>query len=130
MNPDNSLPSLDLTDQTLAPTIDIPALDTTPLNASSVADVNGNANVSPVANNNGSGGFDINSVLNTLASTFNGGVGVYNNIAKTLGTPQIGATKTTPTPAPVVVAGLTQTQWYLVGGGVAFIGLLFLFKRR
>jgi hypothetical protein len=130
MNPADASPLQDLTDQSITPTIDIAALDTTPL--TSAADVAGSTTVSPVANSNQSGGFDINAVTTTLTNFFDSGAAVYNNIAKTLGTPMLNGTPTVTKTAvnPPVTLGLNKSQWLMIAGGVAFIGLIFILKKR
>ncbi len=124
MNPD--LPGLSLNDGSYSPTIDIPALDTQPLN--SAADIPA---VQPAAPANQSSGFDISQVTSTLVNMFDTGVTAFNNVAKTLGTPQIGVAATPAVAAPVpVLGGLTSTQLWIIGGAVGVLGLLLILRKR
>lgn len=73
-------------------------------------------------------------ILNTLTGAFTGGIAAYNTVAANTGLPLANGTPTTPTatvaPAPVVFAGLTQNQLFLIGGGIGVIVLLMTLKRR
>lgn len=120
----NNLPDFLMADETLTPTIDIPALNSAALTKTNFPDV------APASNVNGSGGFDLGQVTHALANMFDTGVSVYNQVAKTLGTQQIGATATPVAAAPAPVLGLSQTQWVIIGGGAAVVLALLIFKRR
>lgn len=73
-------------------------------------------------------------VLNTLTGAFTGGIAAYNTVAQNTGLPLANGTPTTPlatvAPAPVVFAGMTQNQLFLVGGGIGVIALLLILKKR
>ena len=131
---DDDLAATDALFSPLSVSDDISSLDTNFAATTASGSPTGSVatNTSGTSQTTQSGGFQ--TVLSGLTALFSGGVAAYNQVATETGLPLANGTKTTTVAAvaaaPVVALGMTMNQLVLVGGGIALIGALFLFRRR